>query len=82
MFGMKYPGKITMKLSLIAALVAVAGGANAAMTEFDEVKTRCKIVADRFNDDLPGRESLAGEFRHAKDYDQCLVIHGFTQDPD
>jgi hypothetical protein len=77
---MKYPGKTTMKLSLIVALVAVAAGA--AMTELDEVKTRCKIVADRFNDDLPGRESLAGQFRHAKDYDQCLVIHGFTQDPD
>jgi hypothetical protein len=76
---------------VVVATAANAGGYRAA-TKFEQVKAQCELVADsmaqpdspyygdpRYAGFASFGDAIGGAIRHAKDYDMCMVLHGFAK---
>jgi hypothetical protein len=84
----------TLLLATVAILSISAANADGyrKATGFEQVKAKCELVADGMvqpDDPYYGDpkyagfstfgSAIGGAIRHARDYDNCMVLHGFAK---
>jgi hypothetical protein len=86
--------KTILTVGAMIALTTAANAADGyrRATPFEQVKARCELTADALRDGggfaFGSPEFVAGQqigrglgslMKHARDYDNCMVLHGFAK---
>jgi hypothetical protein len=68
--------------ALVATTTAVNADGYRAATKFEQVKAECELIANglpepRWNTAIGA--AIGGLVVHAKNYDNCMVLHGYAR---
>jgi hypothetical protein len=79
--------------ALVVITTAANADGYRAATQLEQVKAQCELVADgmvqpdspyygdpRYAGFASFGNAVGGAIRHARDYDNCMVLHGFAKD--